>query len=504
MKIQIKNDNVTSYSCDLLCVSLLEDVIAPSGATGDIDAALGGIISDLIKEKEISGGLGKATVLHTYGKIPAKRVAILGLGKPEKFTVDDLREVGSVISSLAKEVNAKEIATIIHGVEIKNIYPKEAATVLLDGIMLGGYKFSGLKSKKENGDDYNITTLTFIDNKEEKLKGLFTELSYVQSVNESVNRTRDLVNLSANIASPSYVADKAKQIVKKYRSIKLKVFDKKDLEKLKAGAFLSVAAGAHRDPKLLVLEYISDKTKETVGLIGKGITFDSGGISLKPPKKMVDMKTDMAGAATVLAVVETIAKLKISTNVLAVIPLTENMPGGGASRPGDIVTTLSGKTVEIISTDAEGRMIMADALTYAKQNGATKLIDIATLTGGAVIALGEVNTAIMGNDQLWVDQIQLAGKKVRDKIWQLPLDKEYEESLESDVADMVNCTEDGKASPIIGGTFLKEFAKDLPWDHLDIAGTAYTSRKISGIPKGATGACVKTLVELFKQMNFNK
>ncbi|MFC1478683.1 leucyl aminopeptidase [Candidatus Margulisiibacteriota bacterium] len=501
MKINVQKSDVTKHKCDLLFVDIFQEVLIPSGPTGAVDKAMGGLIADLIKAKEIKGDLGKVTVIHTQGKIPAKRVAVLGLGKPEKFDMNDLQEVGAVMASTARDIQAKEVATIIHGVgEVGGIFPKEAASAILDGFLLGGYKFAGIKSKSNKDDTKDsIKSLTFIDNKEKTLNIIKPELDIVQVKSEATNKARDLINLPANVVTPTYLAKKANEIAKKYKKVKVKVLERKNLEKIKAGAFLSVAAGAQEPPKMIVMEYNNGKKGgEIYGIIGKGITFDSGGISLKSPRKMSEMKTDMSGAAAVLGVVEAVARLNLKVNIIAIVAATENMPDAMAAKPGDIITALSGKTIEIISTDAEGRMVMADALTYAMQNGATKLIDIATLTGGCLIALGEVNSGIMGNDQLWVDKVIAAGKQAGEKLWQLPLDKEYEDYLKSDVADIANCNEGGKASPVVGGMFLKEFARNMPWVHIDIAGTAYISQKIGCFKKGATGAGVRTIVELLR------
>jgi leucyl aminopeptidase len=497
MKINLQHTDILDHKCDLLFVGIFQEVLVPSGPAGAVNEVLGGLIADLIKDKEIKGDLGKVTIIHSQGKLPAKRIGLVGLGKPEKFNIEDLREAGAAMVHAAWSVSAKNIATVIHGVGLAGIYPKEAATTLLEGILLGGYKYPGIKSKQAEQPS-PIEKLTFVDYKEEQLKGLKPELDYIQIRSECVNKARDLVNLSANIATPTYLAEKALDLAKEYKSIKVKVLERKDLEKMKAGAFLSVSAGATEPPKMIIIEYNERPQQELIALLGKGITFDSGGIDLKPGKKMGEMKTDMAGAAAVLEIMEAVARLKLKINVVGIIPATENMPSGSATRPGDIITALSGKTIEIISTDAEGRMVLADAITYARQNGAAKLIDLATLTGGVGVALGEVRTGVMGNDSMWIDEIMEAGSKAGEKLWQLPLDKDYKEQIKSEVADIANCTEDGKASPIIGGIFLQEFAKNLPWVHLDIAGTAYISRKIGCLPKGATGVGVRTVVELLK------
>jgi len=310
---------------------------------------------------------------------------------------------------------------------------------------------------------------------------------------EAENHARDLVNEPSNRMTPTVFAALAKRIA---RINRLK-FVQLDPKKAKMELLWAVARGSNEPPKLIALEYRGNpRSKEKLALIGKGITFDSGGISLKPSKNMDEMKSDMAGAAAVLGVMSLLADLRPKLNVLGVIPLTENMPSGHATKPGDIVGSLSGYTVEVTNTDAEGRMILADAITYAKKCGATKMIDIATLTGGAIVALGDAATAVMGNDQPLVDQVLAAGNRSGQKMWQLPIYDEYKESMKSKVADLKNTAGTGKAQPSTGAAFLAKFVGDTPWAHLDIAGTSFLQKERGYLPEGATGVPVRTIIEL--------
>jgi leucyl aminopeptidase len=280
--------------------------------------------------------------------------------------------------------------------------------------------------------------------------------------------------------------------------LEYQVMGREEIKKKGMDALYNVSKGSDEEPKMIVMKY-NGGGSVTYGLIGKGITFDSGGISLKPSSKLAEMKTDMAGAAAVIEVMRVLSKLKLKVNVIAVIPATENMPGGHAYKPGDIISSLSGKTIEIISTDAEGRLILADAITYAKELGAQKLIDIATLTGGVRVALGDAASGIMGNDQKLVDKLIQSSKATGEKLWQLPLYEEYKNYLKSDNADLLNCTESGgKASTSVGGIFLQRFAGDTPWAHIDIGGTAYLEKGIGYLASGATGYGVRLLAHFLQ------
>jgi leucyl aminopeptidase len=320
-------------------------------------------------------------------------------------------------------------------------------------------------------------------------------------IGESTNFTRDLANEPGAWMTPTIMADRAKQIAKEF-GLSCDVLDQKQMEKLGMGSLLGVARGSDEPPKLIVLKYEPSRFRsrkgELLALVGKGITFDSGGISLKPGENMELMKYDMTGAATVFGTMRAIAQLKPSVPVLGVAPCSENLPSGKATKPGDVLRAMTGKTIEVINTDAEGRLVLADAIAYAKKLGATKIIDMATLTGAVSIALGDVNTAILGTDQGLIDGVIAAGREVGEKFWQLPLDEEYTKQIKSDIADIKNIG-GKKAGTITAAAFLKEFAEETPWAHLDIAGTAWADPATPYRSKGPTGIAVRTLVEFIER-----
>ena len=496
MKIKIECASLTDVKCDALIVNEFEGVKHPGGATGAVDKALVGEISKLMASEEITGKIGSTNIVHTLCKIPADEVICVGLGKAAEFDYDKVRIVSNAAIKTAKRAHAKRVATIIHGAGIGGLDPKLAAQAVVEGSLLGDYKFEGYKSEKDN-DKNNIEELVIVDYDPQKIKDIENNIELAKTIIESTNRARDIINSPSNKITPSYLADYAREMAKEQK-LEYQVMGRDEIAKKGMDSLYQVAKGSDEEPKLIVLKY-NGGGNETYGLIGKGITFDSGGISLKPSSKLSEMKTDMAGAATVIEVMRVIAKLKLKVNVIAVIPATENMPSGHAYKPGDVIGSLSGKTIEIISTDAEGRLILADAITYAKQLGATKLIDIATLTGGVRVALGDAAAAVMGNDQALVNKLLESSKSTGEKLWQLPLYEEFKEYLKSDVADIMNSTESGgKASASVGGTFLQKFAGDTAWAHIDIGGTAYLEKDIGYLSSGATGFGVRLLTYFFQ------
>lgn len=494
MKIKVKCASITEVPCDLLVINEFVGVKHPGGATGAVDKALGGIITELTASGEVSGKIGSVPVVHTRGKIAATRVAVAGLGESKEFDLDKVRTVAAYAVKKAKEIKAKTVATIVHGAGIGGLDPKEAAAAVAEGSLLGGYQYNEFKTKTEDNDE--VKELIIVDHDPKKAKEIEKGAARGEMVAGAVNRARDLINGPSNKVTPAFIANYAKKIASE-AGLTCKILDCVDMKKLGMHSLLAVAKGSAEPAKMVILKYKAKTARKTevVGLIGKGITFDAGGISIKPSKGLGEMKTDMAGAAAVIEVMGLLPKMGVEKNVIAVVPLTENMPDGGALKPGDIISSLEGKNVEIISTDAEGRMILSDALTYARKLGATKLIDIATLTGGCRTALGDIASAVIGNDQKFIDDFILAGRAAGERYWQLPLYEEYREYLKSDVADIKNCTENGKASPSVGAIYLKEFVGALPWIHLDIAPTAYLEREFNYLSKGATGVGVRAIIK---------
>ncbi|MCX5750598.1 MAG: leucyl aminopeptidase [Candidatus Saganbacteria bacterium] len=500
MKVRVETSSIVTYQCDLIAVNLFEGVKVPTGATKAVDKALGGYISKLIKNGEITGKKEEATLIDTQGKIPAKRVVVVGLGKKEELDLEGIRRVSASIIKTAKHVKAKKVASVVHGAGSGGVSPVEGAQALVEGALLAEYHFEGYAKVKEGDRFFRVEQFVILEIAPEKARQLKPGVEKGSIVSEAVNNARELVNAPANLVTPNYIARysvaKAKEV-----GIHCKVLDAPQIKEKGMLSFYSVAKGSDEKEKMVILRWNGDKkSKEWLGLIGKGVTFDSGGISIKPSNKMWEMKTDMAGAAACLEAMIAIAKLKVKSNVLAVLPFAENMPDGRAQKPGDVIGSLSGKTIEIISTDAEGRMVLADAVTYAKQLGATKLVDVATLTGACTVALGDVASGIMGNDDYMIEAFKRAGEKTGERVWQLPLYEEYKEYSKSDVADIKNCTEMGKASASIGGLFVQLFVENTPWIHIDIAGTAYLDRERGYYLRGATGIPVRSLIEFISNV----
>jgi leucyl aminopeptidase len=491
MRIKVENLSLTEIKADLLVVNIFEGVKIPGGVTGAADKALGGQIAKLCKQGEIDGKLGKVTIIHTMGKLPAERIAVIGLGKKEEFGLDEVRIVSAAAVRAAKEAKAKRIASIVHGAGIGGLAAKEAAQAMVEGAVLGGYEFEGYKTENSK---FKIEELVIVERDKKKAREMGEGARTGEIVAEAENRARDLVNAPANKITPTSLANYAKKMAKEV-GLKCEVLDPKE-EGMEA--IWAVAKGSKEPARVVVLQSRVSSPKSRVALIGKGITFDAGGISLKPSKKLWQMKADMAGAAAVVETMRAIAQLKIKKNILAVIPLSENMPDGGASKPGDVVSSLSGITTEIISTDAEGRMVLVDAITYAKQKGAKMIIDCATLTGGCITALGDVASGLMGNDEKLIQGMKKAAEKTGEKVWPLPLYKEYKKYLKSELADQKNTSEGRGASPSVGATFLHRFVGDTPWVHIDIAGTAFLSKQRGYLAEGATGVPARTLIEFLK------
>lgn len=495
MKIAVYNGPIEDASADTLVVDLFKDAKEVSGAAAAVDKKLKGRISKFIKAKEISGRLGDAFLLYTHGMIPAKRVIVVGLGDREKFSLDAIRKASAAAIRAARSNKAEKISSIVHGAGTGGIEPALAAQAMVEGSILADYKFDGYAKEKKD-EKVKIKSFTIAEIDKKKLKA-FKEGSRVGEILANCqNRARDMVNTPSNKMTPRIFAEHARKEARKFGLLCTVIDPKKDgMESINA-----IAMGSLEPARLVVLSYRHSPRAETVALIGKGITFDSGGISIKPSSKMWEMKTDMAGAAAVLEAMCAIAQLKLKKNIMAVIPLTENMPSGGALKPGDVVGSLSGITTEVISTDAEGRMILADAITYAKKKGAHKIIDCATLTGGCIIALGDAASGLLGNDDDLIKSMEDAAEISGEKVWHLPLFDEYEDYLKSSIADHKNCTEGGRgASASTGAMYLKKYVGDTPWVHFDIAGTAYLSKAQGALSEGATGVPMRTIIEYLRK-----
>ena len=494
MEIKVESNSIANVDAGAIVVNLFEGVTSPGGATGAVDRALEGAITTLIADGEIKGKLGETTVIHTLGKMPAARVVVAGLGKSQDFDIDRVRRVSGTVCTRLRKIRVSDVATIVHGAGIGGLEPRGAAQAMAEGAVLGLYRFDKYKA---DGDEKNdIETLRVVEFDASKIPDIEAGLDTGAMLAQAVNRCRDMVNEPANEMTPAQMAEAALEVALA-SGLEMEVLDRSDMEELGMGALLGVAQGSDVPPKLIVIRYRGDPDDESnsLALVGKGITFDSGGLDLKPAAGMRQMKRDMSGGAAVIAAMGAIAKLAPKVNVTGIVPATENMPGANAQKPGDVVRTMSGKTIEIDNTDAEGRLVLADALAYARSLGIERIVDAATLTGAILTSLGKVRMGVFGNDQALVDAVLAAAGEAGERAWQFPMDDEYKQQYKSDVADIKN-TGGRDAGSITGAQIIGEFAGGASWVHLDIAGVAYGDSSGGYKPKGATGVPVRTLVNL--------
>jgi leucyl aminopeptidase len=497
MQVEVVTGSITEVVCDALIVNLFEGVGVPAGATGTVDTALDGQLSALIRGKQGAGKYGAVSVLHICTGVGARQVVLLGLGKQEEFTLDRLRGVAGTAIRAAQKLDARSVATVVHGAGQAGFEPQAAAQALVEGTLLGNYRFRNYKTEKD--EVVLPEKLYIIENDAQRIPAITAGARRGETLASAVRLCRDLVNHPANHMTPTKMAALAAQVAASH-GIELQVMDKEELAALPMCAFLAVAQGSQEPPKLIVMKYFGNPgSKNLLALVGKGITFDSGGISLKPSDGMHEMKDDMGGAAAVLGAMQAIAALKLPVNILAVMPCTENMPSGYAFRPGDVIGSLCGKTIEIISTDAEGRLILADAISFALRQGATHVIDLATLTGACVVALGNVASGVMTNDRDLCDRVLEAARAAGERMWELPMFEEYKEQIKSDIADLKN-SGGRPAGAITAGLFIANFVDGKPWVHIDIAGTVTTDKDNGHNVKGATGTGVRTLVRLAENL----
>ncbi len=493
MQIRIEVNDVSCIQVDAVVVNLFEGVTKPGGATGAIDKALDGAITKLIEKGEIKGKLNDVSIIHSLDKIPARIVAVAGLGKQTDFTVDRVRSVTAQTLRSLRQLNCSRVATILHGTGVGGLDIKLVSQAVAEGAILGLYSFR--KHITREPDTSDIEELVIVIRESSLQKEVEQGCKRGEISARAVNLARDLINEPANYMTPSDLVKVAEGLAKS-NSLQLTVLGREQMKKEGMGALLGVAQGSNQPPKLIIMDYRRDETSsKTIGFIGKGITFDSGGISIKPSENMKDMKGDMSGGAAVMAALSGIAQLKAKINIKALIPATENLPGGKAIKPGDIVKAINGKTIEVVNTDAEGRLILADALGYAVKQGVSPLVDIATLTGACHIALGDLCSGIFGNDQEFIHKLIQAGEDAGERIWQMPMYEEYKEQNRSDIADIKN-TGGRYGGAITAAKFLSEFIDDKPWAHIDIAGTFDSDKEKGYLVKGATGVGVRTLINL--------
>lgn len=452
------------------------------------------LIRKALEQEGFQGKENQAAVSRPAQAGSVGKIIALGLGSKQELTAETLRRAGGRLARKAREIRVEEIA-----VE----WPRPLKDVLLkafvEGMILGSYQFTRYKTQTKDAPKgiQKAVFQTTSDSLSAAKKAIETAVSYC----EGTLMARDLINGAPSDVTPKVLANTARKIAK--GPIKLKLYTKRDLQRMGAGGILGVNIGSAQEPFLIHLHYKpSGKPKKSVAIVGKGITFDSGGLSLKPAGSMETMKMDMSGAAAVLGVFSQLAKVRPNVEVHGIIPTTENMPGGRAYKPGDVLKAINGKTMEVLNTDAEGRLILSDALSYAVQQKVDQIVDMATLTGACIVALGALVTGAMGNDSKLLEEIKEATESEGEPVWELPLVKEYRDDIKSKVADIKNIGGGREAGSIIGGLFLQEFVGDTPWVHLDIAGPAYLEREFPAVPYltyGGTGLMVRSLLTFLKK-----
>lgn len=494
MDISVVQGDISATEADVIVVNLFEGVKSPGGATGAVDRALDGAISKLIELGDIRGKAGERTTIHTFGKIAAPRVLVAGLGKAEEFDVHAVRNLSAEVARACRRPSVKTVATVVHGAGIGGLDPDACTQALAEGALLGAYQF--LRYKVEADDDKaEIGRLTIVEHDGSKVAGMEAAANRGRVLAEATNLARDLANEPANNLNPTDLAGRAAEVASA-PNLELEVMEEEEMAAKGMGSLLSVASGSVQPAKLVRISYKGRGGEGyDLALVGKGITFDTGGISIKPAQGMEAMKADMTGAASVIAAMQAVAALAPKADILAIAPCTENMPGGNATRPGDVVSAMNGKTIEILNTDAEGRLVLADGLCYARELGARHLVDVATLTGAVSVALGDQCYGLMTNNDGLATRFEAAAEAAGERSWRLPMFKEYGEQLKSNVSVVKNIG-GRQAGSITAAKFLEHFVDEKPWVHLDIAGVDMASKDKGWITKGASGQVVRALVNL--------
>jgi len=497
MRIECVAGDIRTVKADIIVVNLFEGSKSPEGATRAVDAAIGGAISAAVRAGDFDGKLGEPFFLRPARGVAAPRVLVVGLGKPDKFTPDVARRVALPVVKLAKQLKLATVASIVHGAGAGGVSPGTAARFAALGAALSGFEYDRYKGEK----GHRIARFLFVERDGKSLPAVRAGVSEGARLGEAINWGRALVATPPAELRPDDLARAAKKVAvgldaRPAARVRVRVLGVPELSRLRAGGILAVGKGSQAPPRLILAEYRGGSAGgRWTALVGKGVTFDTGGISLKKWEGMDKMKYDMAGGAGMLATLRACAALGVRRNVVAVVPAAENMPSGAAYRPGDVLRMMSGKTVEVLSTDAEGRLILADAMTYAvRRYKPEAMIDAATLTGACVVALGSVNIGMMGNDEKLLSGMKSASAASGEKAWELPLHEEYFEQIKSEIGDIKNIG-GPEAGTITAGYFLREFAGDTPWVHFDIAGTAWVDKEKRGYAPGPSGAPVRLLVE---------
>ena len=473
VSVKTKAVDVVSVKADVLAVGVFSDEGKPGRLAGAVNKMLDNAVKKLMSIGDFKAKPGSTTVVYSDGRIPAKRVLLVGLGEKKKITADSLRKAAAVAANRAVKLKASVTAVALHQQAPAKVKAEDAAQAITEGLYFGSYRYDEFVAQTKDSR-LNSLSCVIVDQDSLSIKSMAKGVKSGMIIGKAQTYARTIANRPGNIINPPVLAAEARKIARSEALLTCKVFDEKALVQMKAGGILAIGSGSACQPRMIVLKYTpADKTaaeRKPIALVGKAITFDSGGISIKPSAGMEEMKFDKSGGVAVLGAMRAIAALKPSVGVYGIIPSAENMPDGGSCRPGDIVTTLSGKTVEIRNTDAEGRMILCDAIHYAVRQKCETIVDIATLTGACVVALGRYMAGLMSNNDQLVEQLKAAADKSGEKLWHLPCTDEYTEDMKSKIADLCNIGKSRWAGAITAGAFLKEFAGDTRWAHIDMAG----------------------------------
>ena len=488
MKVKVEKKSILDVEADAIIVNLFEGVKIPGGVTGIVDKAYKGLISNfIIKKEKFTGKYGEIYTLPMADL--NKIIYVLGLGKQSDFDYVKIRNLNAkLVRKINESGSVKKVVSILHGAGIAGLCPWCCAQMITEGVYSGLYSFDKYKSEKR---EVNIKEFIIAEIDNEKYKKAKKGVETGTIVAASVNEARNLINESSQYLYPETLADYAKA----NSGVKTTVYNKSQIKKMGMNAFLAVGQGSVHEPKLIHMEYIPEKKpKKKIAIVGKGITFDAGGLDIKPASSMLTMRDDMSGAAAVITTMKAISQLKPEIEVHAIVAACENMPSGSAYKPGDVVIAKTGRTIEIDNTDAEGRVTLADALAYSEELGVDEIIDIATLTGACMVALGTVASGIMGNNDKKIKEFIKTAEQAGERFWQLPMYEEYGDSLRSDMADTKN-TGGRLGGASAAGVFLSKFISKTPWIHLDIAGTAFLDKANDEGIKNATGVGIRSLIK---------
>jgi leucyl aminopeptidase len=497
MQIQLEAQPYSSIAADALVACVFDSDSRFEGTLGDVDRGMNGRLAKLVESGELSGKALDLVLIHFPEGLAAQRLLLIGAGKKEKFTASDLRKLAGTALRYLKSRGAKKLAFLAPEGERGTA----GAQAVVEGVLWADYESDKYRSEKKPARAVDSVALVGFDsNLGEALTAAVDE---GRVIGESANFARDLINEPSNRLTPRMLASRAEAMAKDV-GLGIEILDERKIAELKMGALIGVAQGSHEPPRVIVLRYKPENPKQgapVLGLVGKAVTFDTGGISIKPANNMEKMKYDMGGGGTMLGVMRALAFLKPSVPVICVIPTTENMPGGRAQKPGDVQTAMSGKTIEIINTDAEGRLILADAVFYARKLGATHLIDAATLTGAIDVALGSVNVGAFGTPRDYLDKFLESAKAQGEKMWPMPLDEEYQAMIKSEIADIRNTGSGRGGGASTAAWFIKEFVDDTPWVHLDIASTCWIDEGRPWLAKGPSGVAIRSVIDFARKLS---